>query len=293
MVIARIMGGLGNQMFQYAMARRLAYVNDAELKLDIHWYQNNPGRAYELDRFNIIARYAARSECRQYSKANRITRKMHRVLARHFPALHPSGYIIEGAFEFNNHAFSSKPPVYIEGNWQSEKYFADIKDIILREFTLRSEVDPENRRMAESVQDCNSVAVHIRRGDYVEERKNTKVYARCSLDYYRQAIETVAARHQELRLFVFTDDRAWAVNNIRFDLPTTLVRHNDPDRGIMDMWLMSQCRYHIIANSTFSWWGAWLCRQSDKIVIAPSRWFLDRNMTTSDLIPGDWIILQN
>lgn len=176
-----------------------------------------------------------------------------------------------------------------DGYWQSERYFVDAADIIRAEFKPRLALEPENAATAAAIDGVTAVSVHVRRGDYVTDKVTNAYHGVCSLDYYRAAIARIAERVASPHLFVFSDDHAWVQENLRSNYPTTYVTANSPDRGYRDMQLMSRCRHHIIANSSFSWWGAWLNPRPDKVVVAPARWFIDKSNDTRDLLPGEWL----
>jgi hypothetical protein len=179
--------------------------------------------------------------------------------------------------------------VYLEGYWQSPKYFFDIKNIIGYEFTVKTGPDQVNKELMEKISQVEAVSVHVRRGDYVSNPATGNYHGVCSLDYYRTAVATITGRVRQPHFFIFSDDPAWAEKNLSVIGPKTVIERNGPERGHEDMRLMSLCRHHIIANSSFSWWGAWLCEKTDKIVISPKRWFKKEDIDTKDLVPESWI----
>jgi hypothetical protein len=179
--------------------------------------------------------------------------------------------------------------VYLEGYWGSEKYFKDIEAIIRRELTVKTEPSPINRAMAEHICQAPAVSIHIRRGDFISNPITQKFHGVCSLEYYSKAADMIAGMVERPHFFVFSDDPQWAQDNLKLEYPITFVTHNSMDEDYEDLRLMSLCKYHIIANSTFSWWGAWLSRASDKIVYAPRYWLNDSSLNTSDVIPNGWI----
>ena len=130
--------------------------------------------------------------------------------------------------------------------------------------------------------------MHIRRGDYVSNPTTNKLHGTCSLEYYHNAVDIIAAKVSNPHFFIFSDDHEWARNNFKIDYPLTFVAHNNAGKNYEDMRLMSLCKHHIIANSSFSWWGAWLGSNPKKIVCAPRGWFKDKSLNTNDIIPSDW-----
>lgn len=279
------MGGLGNQLFQYATARRLAKVHGVDLKLDVsHFSSFSQERYYCLDRFNIIEKFASRQE-------------LPRKVAKRWPLL-SSVFGIgnkpvirvfrEQFFHFDPELLVASDNTYLDGYWQSERYFADIEDTIRKEFTVKTPPDEQNRAMRDMIQTTDSVSLHVRRGDYVTDSATNSYHGICDLDYYRRAISQVVRQIATPVFFVFSDDPEWVGQNLKIDYQTVFVRHNSPENGFEDLRLMSFCKHHIIANSTFSWWGAWLSDNKDKIVYAPKNWFAAAKCNDMDLIPATW-----
>ena len=293
MIIVKLMGGIGNQMFQYAAARRLAHVHGATLKIDLSWFENckaDSPRPYELHIFPIKELIASEKEIDRLKNTGK--KRLPGWLLRLFNAAdqrRSKGLIIEKHFHFDPEVLRLPDNVYLDGYWQSEKYFRDIADIIRTEFTITVEPDDKSRQMSEMIGRSEAVSLHIRRGDYAANPVMNQFHGLCSLDYYLKAIEMIASRVGSPHFFVFSDDPAWVKENLVSAHPTTFIDFNGPKRAYEDMRLMSLCRHHVIANSSFSWWGAWLCRNPDKIVIAPRQWFKRKDLNTDDLIPERWI----
>ena len=176
------------------------------------------------------------------------------------------------------------------GYWQSEKYFVERSETIRSDFTFRIPLDVCNRELVATLDRANTVSLHIRRGDYANNSKTKATHGLCSLDYYQAAVNYVAERVESPRFFVFSDDIAWAKENLKIKFPCQYIGHNQGTNSYIDMQLMSLCKHHIIANSSFSWWGAWLNPNVSKIVIAPSRWFA-KPTNVHDLFPPGWVML--
>jgi hypothetical protein len=299
LIVTRLIGGLGNQMFQYAAGRALAQRLDAELKLDVSGFANYPKRFYELGSFPIRATPASEAELVAFGLRSKflglnleprwVVRARRRLRIGFRPG--SSSIYHERHFRFDAQVRDLNPPVYLDGYWQSEKYFADCAELLRQEFTPQAPLEPENAAMAARINAVNAVSLHVRRGDYVNEPRINRYHGICSPDYYQNAVDFIARRAEGIHLFVFSDDHDWVRDNLRFALPTTLVAANSPDRGFRDMQLMAMCRHHIIANSSFSWWGAWLNSAHDKIVVAPKKWFRVGDNDISDLIPHSWVRL--
>ncbi len=179
--------------------------------------------------------------------------------------------------------------MYLQGYWQSEKYFKDIEKIIRDDFTFSEEPDYQNKQMADTIKCCEAVSLHVRRGDYVSNPVTTEYHGICSEDYYRRAVREVERYCKNPQFFVFSDDPSWAKENLETGYPTTIIDFNGSEKDYEDLRLMSLCQHHIIANSSFSWWGAWLSWNPQKIVIAPKKWFNRPEINTQDLIPESWI----
>jgi len=280
------MGGLGNQMFQYAAGRQLAHLHRTELKIDLSWFKNitavDTKRQYELGAFNIQEHFASPLETGRFREG---------FLLRRFGFLFPfrkQCHIIERHYHFDPDILQLPDNVYLEGYWQSPKYFSDIQDIIRTEFTVKSGPGTGNRSMAEEIGRTESVAIHVRRGDYVSNPSISNRYGTCSMEYYQTAMKTILGQVRQPHFFVFSDDAAGAKENLSWIAPSTFIDLNGPDNAFEDMRLLSLCKHHIIANSSFSWWGAWLSKKPEKIVIAPRQWFKDKYINTDDLIPTKW-----
>lgn len=287
MVIARLMGGLGNQLFQYAAGRTIALANETVLKLDISTYETSP-RGYRLDKYNIQAETASPGEVSRLTgtgggKCGRLRRA---IRAR----LHLQDRRVgrERHYHFDPAMLTAPDGVYLDGYWQTERYFNEIDDVIREELTPREDPDSANRAALSEISKCRSVSLHIRRGDYVSNPTYSKFHGLCPMDYYENAVRQISAEVEQPRFFIFSDDPEWVRENLKLDHPTTYINHNGEEKDYEDLRLMSACENHIIANSSFSWWGAWLCRNPKKVVIAPRKWFNDPSNDTKDLIPNSW-----
>lgn len=294
MIIVKLMGGLGNQMFQYAAARRLANHHNTELKLDLSFLEGSQGggtyRTYQLNHFGISALPATSREVAELSgKGGTLLQTVATRLRQLCGRAERSPHVFkEQHFHFVSELLTAPDNVYLDGYWQSEKYFQDIAGILKHEFTVSHPLEGRNREMADLAMGTNSVSLHVRRGDFVADATINKVHGVCSTDYYRRGVEELARQTGKLHLFVFSDEPAWAAENLDFSFPTTIVDHNSADQGYEDLRLMSLCRHHIIANSSFSWWGAWLNQRAEKIVIAPMKWFNASDMDARDVVPDGW-----
>lgn len=305
MIITTLTGGLGNQMFQYAIGKKLALKHKTILKLKFTYFPGDTFREYALGCFNIEENFASEEEIKieEVKRKNVIKKIIHKIspyfrsrlktiiknLIYKITPLKNSLYIREKHFHFNPRVLEAPDNVLLYGCWQSEKYFKDIEDIIRQEFTLKdSDQLPENtQEFINLMKSTESVSIHFRRRDYLKKR-NLLYHGLCSLDYYYRAINYLTKLIKNPHFFIFSDDIGWVKNNFKISYPITFI-FQENFKDYHELILMSKCKHHIIANSSFSWWGAWLGNNPNKIVIAPQKWFNDPSINTNDLIPETWI----
>lgn len=292
MVITRLIGGLGNQMFQYAAGRALSLERDVPLLLDVSAFSNYQlHQGFELERiFNCKGDIASERVVEevlgwQYSAGVR------RVLSRaSMAAFRGNSFALEPHFHYWNGIKKTSSDCYLAGYWQSEKYFSAVADQIREDFSFKLPMSIDNLEISSEVRKTESVSLHVRRGDYVSNINNVKTYAVCSIDYYKDAINLILSKFERPCFYIFSDDVDWVRNNLKIECQHRYVVNNSSSESFNDMRLMSLCDHHIIANSSFSWWGAWLNADPDKVVIAPKRWFINKNLTI-DLLPSEWVTL--
>jgi hypothetical protein len=288
MIVVQVIGGLGNQMFQYALGRHLAIKTREELVLDLTGFEQYALHAYSLNHLNIAGRAATKEEVASFVKLK--PKKGRRHFLYNFFVANPHRYALEKYYHFDPSILSRKGSMYLEGYWQSEKYFKDIEESIRKDFSLVSPLSKRDEEILSQMQNTNATSLHVRRKDFAHHPELSAFHGVCSPEYYDKAVATIAKRSGSApHLFIFSDDPAWAKENLHFPYPMTHVDHNDASKNYADIYLMSQCKHNIIANSSFSWWGAWLNSNPYKIVIAPSRWTNDPGLDTKDLIPPTWI----
>lgn len=287
MIITQLLGGLGNQLFQYAIGRALAVRHGTELRLDTTAFDGYPLRTYALDHLFIEGTLLSDAERRAMGIRRAATSRLGRLAERLFGAA-TIPVVRERRFEFDPEVLDAPETCYLQGYWQSPRYFAGVEAQIRRELSVRDPLAGQNLEVAGRIAACPAVSVHVRRGDYAANPVTNRYHGTCGPEYYAAAEALLQGEVGDLRLFVFSDDPDWAVENLRFRSPVTVLRHNGPERDYEDLRLMTLCRHHIIANSTFSWWGAWLCPHPGKIVVAPKIWFKQANHGTADLIPQEW-----
>ncbi len=272
MNVVRIWGGLGNQMFQYAFGRALARSTGEETRYDLSWFSRKPDRVYGLAAFRCEVPEFDGRKARRISRENWLTRlvglkpKLKRVDEE--PANVYDGRLLQLRDSFLN------------GYFQVARYYEPIRDELLEAYALR-DVPPHVRSQGNEMAARESVSLHVRRGDYP---KLQSIFRLCDVAYYERAARHVAERLRNPRYYVFSDDIAWCQENLK--LPTAeFVETAEPNRPELDMYLMSCCRHNIIANSSFSWWGAWLNRHPERIVVAPKVWYAER---PTDVVPEGW-----
>ena len=291
MIISHIIGGLGNQMFQYAAGRSLSEHLQVRHAMDIRDFgEYSLHNGFELGVFNFSVQLASPNEIR--SVLGVVGKPIIKKLLRReiFEFLRPNSFIVEPHFNFFSEFFSINSNSYLYGYWQSEKYFKRAEQLIRKDFSFKVPLIGKNKLISSQIANSNAVSIHIRRGDYVSDAKTSKIMNICDKRYYEKAIAYISSKIDNAVFYVFSDDLDWARQNIVFPHPCLFIDHNRNENSHFDMHLMSLCKHHIIANSSFSWWGAWLNRSVDKIVVAPKCWFVNGN-DDSDLIPCDWIRL--
>jgi hypothetical protein len=295
MIVAKIVGGLGNQMFQYAFAKKLALQHKVELKLDISAFENsinpskNDNRTFDLPIFNIKIQIASTEEIHKFSKSK--FSKLLDYMCLNLPIKSNYFYLKEPYFHYFKNAVQAPSNTYVDGYWHSEKYFLNIKETLLTDFKLRTEFSADINTLIKEIKSVNSVSLHVRRGDYISNEANKKIYAQCNNNYYSVAIDYILRKIPNAKFYIFSDDIQWAIDNIKINGAKHFVNSNAEKKHFEDFFLMTNCKNNIIANSSFSWWAAWLNNNIEKIIIAPNKWYVDGVKNTKDLIPSQWITL--
>lgn len=302
MLIVKIQGGLGNQMFQYAAGKSLALKLNRELKLDISIYINKSKsvtpRKYELKYFkNIEDEIASDKEIKAVGFITRSASANY--LFRHLrPYLNflKKSHLLQKEVEFSDTgtlAPRNFPALYLEGYWQSEAFFNENKGVIREKFDLSYLADHKcvKQYMAQ-IESSYSVSIHVRRGDYITNKRANSYHGVCDIDYYNRAIRKIIDLIKTVpTFFIFSDDLDWCKVNLQSSYETYYIK---TDLAIYDLYLMSKCKSNIIANSSFSWWSAWLNSHQDKKVIAPKNWFKDIKANAAsvyNILPEDWITI--
>ena len=302
MIIVRLRGGVGNQLFQYAAAKALALERGVALKADLYTYKKHPYRKYELNNFNIDLSEATREEVHEFTGNNFLVR----YLNKRENYFHCPRVFAQPHYHFYEDFFDLPAPLYVSGYWQSEKYFITIADQLRKSISPRNGWDSINAELIEAMKKEESVTIHIRRSDYIKKTQNSPLsfFSPLDIDYYKKAIATIQEKISAPRFYFFSDDINWCRHNFSEFKNAVFVSHNTGANSFKDLLLMSNTKHQIIANSTFSWWAAWLNQNSDKIVIAPQNWFHLNYLTkyepvypcrfynTKDLIPQEWVTIE-
>ncbi len=290
MIVVRLKGGLGNQMFQYALGRALQHRRGDELRLDVTYllgdsvFKWDVPRTYDLDVFRIQP---------GFSYIPRLLRRASRTFDEAVAVPKTQTFVAESEFGFHPEILDlTAPSLYLDGYWQSESYFAGIQDQIRDAFQFRMPLSPAGRAMAQSIAGVNSVCVDVRLGDYVAVESSRNVLGFVGEDYYRRGIEWIKANVPDPRLFLSSDDVPWCRRHLKFDLPTTWLDQDYAGWKFGEkLQLMTMCKHFLISNSTFAWWAAWLAGHDRKLVACPRRWFRTQSISTKDLIPPSWVTL--
>tara|TARA_A100001015_G_C15026532_1_gene730799 strand:- start:205 stop:1059 length:855 start_codon:yes stop_codon:yes gene_type:complete len=278
---SKLTGGLGNQMFQFAAAFTVAKRKQVDLFLDLGWLDTrNLHNGFELENVFDI-----------YSKVNFLKKdfifkniNIGRYLAKFDFKLKT---FEEPHFHFSSEIFNISNHVYLKGYWQSELYFREYSNELKKIFIFSKNINESISSIKNEIYNSNSVSIHIRRGDYVS-KKNINHYIDLK-NFYLKAAKNVARQTTNPIFFIFSDDPGWVSKNFKLEYPYKIVNINNGINSFKDMYLMSLCKHNIIANSSFSWWAAWLNNNEHKMVFAPKNWFKDKSINTENLYPISWI----
>jgi Glycosyl transferase family 11 len=282
MIVIRFIGGLGNQFFQYALGRHLSLIHNRPLRFDISGYTatkpdaKQGTRLFGLDAFSVCGHVATPQELQLFQIRRRpgVGGHLARLSNRCAP-LRFRRYIVERKTDFWHFCPSvltsaMAETVLIEGYWQSEKYFEGIADTIRNDLRLKQPAEGLNAEMLSTIAAVDSVSVHVRHGD--NATGIAKDHGVLPIAYYEQATRRIKEQVPKPHFFVFSDDPDWAKENLTLPDPTVFVVHNGDEKNYEDLRLMASCKHHVVANSSFSWWGAWLGRKDGQIVFAPEKY---------------------
>jgi hypothetical protein len=290
MIVVKLQGGLGNQMFQYACAKMLATKYEISLKVDLDFLldrtprENFVFRNYDLDIFILNPPIISVEE------KTKLLRKPSNLLQRFIKP----NYItfVEKQFNFDEKVMNLGPNTYLDGYFQSEKYFASIKDEIKKEFTFRNKFSELEKSLYDEIKSKNAICVNFRRADYVNLQVSADMHGIVEMEFYHHAINEIATKVDNPTFYVFSDEITWCQQNFSIDYPCTFVDYRYKGEKFASYFqLMIACKHFIIPNSTFAWWAAWLSESNETIVITPRKWFANEVMQAQaiDIIPDRWI----
>jgi len=287
-VAVELRGGLGNQMFQYAAGLALARRAGCGLVLDATAFRRDRKRLYALDQWGIDGPLIRERTRRRWFET---------LDCRRAPGSWLRGLGLVGAvyaephFHYDEQLWQQRPPVLLKGYWQSYRYLEGVEAELRAAFRPRASWPQQAQAIRARLEAPATVAIHIRRGDYVSDPAANAMHGVCEPDYFLRALDRLRANGCIGEVFVFTDDPDWAAQHFLPRVGGTLVSGDKLLDDAQELWLMSRAAHHIIANSSFSWWAAWLGCKDGQLVVAPKRWFADASRGTSDLLPTEWIRL--
>ena len=290
MVLVQLNGGLGNQLFQYALGRRIAIDRGVELRFETAAFEIQ-NREYKLHHFNVKGSPASMNEIERFIRREQnpwllMVSQLWNAKKRYYRRI----IVDEQAVPFDKNILKVSEDVFLRGYWQSEKYFKAIEPVLREDLTLKTPPSGLNPGLAQQIRSCTAISLHVRRGDYVTDSATNQTHGALSVEYYQTAADVILRCIPDATFFIFSDDIPWTKENLNIKSPTIFVNHNDEMTDYEDLRLMSLCRHHVIANSSFSWWGAWLNPNRKKMVIAPKKWY-SIDVDTKDLIPEDWMLV--
>lgn len=293
--IVKFNGGLGNQMFQFACALALSKKFNTEITMDFSWFEevkthiNVTPREFEMNVFNLDYQMATLEDLSKVIKTDKrllLEKFLGNILKiNKFKSL-KNRYLQKFAHEYDKKVFESDEYLLYEGYFQNEKYFKHLRKELLEMYQIKSEIDEQNQRVLDEIKSKNSISLHVRRGDYLTLDGAKRCHGVCPLKYYQKAVKYIAKKVTDPHFYIFSDDIPWVIENLKPEYPYTVVDFNS-NKGFLDMNLMKNCKHNIIANSSFSWWGAWLNENPSKIVIAPKKWLCEKQKDS--IIPKNWI----
>lgn len=270
-IIINLIGGVGNQMFQYALGYAISKRTGFPLYIDLSSFKEYKARNYELEKFNCELNIVSREDCDKLNKKHFFEKTLYKDKKK----------------TFNPDVLNVNHSVYLKGFWQSEKYFLDIREDILNIFSFKNYDFIKNQALLDEIKASNSISVNLRLGDYINNETIKKEHFVCRKKYYKNALTYIASHIESPVFYVFSDDLELAKKYLPkgFDY-----KFANTDNWQEDLYFMQNAKHNIVANSSFSWWAAWLNRNPDKIVVAPDRWFTSSaKICDKDHVPDDWV----
>ena len=293
MIISRLYGGLGNQMFQYAAGRALALRSGVPLQVDIYDLVDRAPREDFVHRDCDLGLLMAPLDFASLADLGRACEKPRSLVTRAV-LRYRKEMLRKNRFQEKNQQFlpelmdAQKRSAYLVGYWHDERYFKECKEVIARDFAMRGDLVSD---FAEPIVNSESVCLHVRRTDFVNISSELEYRTQCDEAYYRQAIEVILEQHKDIQIFGFSDDVQWCEQNMKLQHPVTWIPESESGvKGGTHFWLMRQCKHFIIPNSTFAWWAAWLSENPGKMVVCPKQWYNTPEDQSECFLPNDWIL---
>lgn len=284
MIVTHIFGGLGNQLFQLAIGKAVAKTLGVELRMDTRYFDKPRPDIMCLKHFTDNTPEADRVG---------LPAMRHDGILKFLKAkLDCAGFQVfkETSMQFDPGFKNLADNTHLQGYWQSELYFDEFESYIQDQLSVVTPPTLENKQVMLEQDKCFPVSLHVRRGDYILNAKFNAVHGSCDMDFYRRAADYIASKcDTEPTFFAFSDEPEWARENLKLDHKMRIISHNGTEHNYEDIRLMSRCRHHIVANSSFSWWGAWLNPDPAKIIVAPTHWFADPDLQNNNVVPEKWI----
>jgi hypothetical protein len=301
MILVRLIGGLGNQLFQYATGKALALRRNTVLKIDTTLLEANKKNPHEINThrdldlglFNVELVQATAQEI-AYFNGKEYPHLIGKALNRLVMAVRRKNLVIEKGRGFNERVVGLGDNKCLVGAWQSEKYFADKKDEIRSLFKFRNDVPLHSRPLLDDISRSRAVCVNIRRGDYITSPLYRAAIGALDFPYYQEGMKYFRQKFADARFFIFSDDVEWCRSSFPSDPSFVIVGHEHKGEKFGNyLRLMSSCRHFVISNSSFAWWGAYLGEKKDSVVIAPGKWTRSRDAEPADIVPERWLKLSN
>lgn len=289
MKVVNLKGGLGNQLFQWAFAYAISRKYNEIVKFDASSYLSDDLRELEIEKIVGQIELASENEISSVKREQHFVAKLMRKCRTLFLPFHKRNIIEEQSYLYNEKLLLDlSPNAYLDGYWQNEKYFLSFKEALLSKLVFTNKGN-EFELYRDKISSTNSISVHVRRGDYIKDKRITNIHGVCSIEYYKNAIKEMSNSISNAHFYIFSNDQAWCKENFDFISNITFV---DKTKSVFeDLELMTLCKANIIANSSLSWWGAWI--SSNENVIAPKKWFNESPIDYSELVPKRWKKLDN
>jgi len=292
MIIIKLQGGLGNQLFQWAFGLSLANKSNAELKFDTESYVTDKLRSLEISTLVDGIAIAKKNEIKKIRLENNTLNLLKRKIETLFNPYFKRTIICENTYLYDVRLDSQNyTSNYFEGYWQNEKYFINNRKQILNKinFKINNSKSYNQYKLQITETDSTAIAIHVRRGDYINDRRILEIHGICSLDYYKTSVRLMNEKYNNIHFYIFSNDLNWCEKKFSFIKNKTYVKNTET--VFEDLELMSLCKGQIIANSSLSWWSAWINQNPNKKVIAPKKWFNKTTINYSELVPENWLKL--